>query len=236
MANQHEQDTNKLSTHKNILRRLVQVTMSVLLIAVILLVASGKIDWIYAWILIAASLLVIIINAFIFPPDLISERGRKKENVEKWDRLISGLIMIPWLALYIVAGLDIRFGWSPEFALWIHLAGLVFFILGNAFVSWAMLSNTYFSTAVRIQYDRGHAVSSGGPYRYMRHPGYLGMMVYILSTVLILGSIWALLPASLTVILFMIRTAFEDTTLQNKLEGYTEYAARVKYRLLPGIW
>ncbi|HEX9974327.1 MAG TPA: isoprenylcysteine carboxylmethyltransferase family protein [bacterium] len=236
MANQEEQDTSRLSTRKNIFRRLIQVTISVFLIAIILLVSAGRIEWFYAWVYIVTSVLVVITNAFIFPPELISERGRKKENVEKWDRLMSGLIIIPWLALYIVAGLDIRFGWSPELALWIHIAGLVFFILGNAFVSWAMISNTYFSTAVRIQYDRGHAVSSGGPYRYMRHPGYLGMIISILSTSIILGSIWALLPASLTVILFIIRTAFEDNTLQNKLEGYKEYAERVKYRLIPGIW
>jgi protein-S-isoprenylcysteine O-methyltransferase Ste14 len=210
--------------------------MSVILIAIILLVSAGKIDWIYAWVYITSSLLVIIINAFIFPPELISERGRKKENVERWDRLISGLITFPWLALYIVSGLDIRFGLSLELASWIHITGLVIFVLGNAFVSWAMISNIYFSTAVRIQYDRGHTVSIDGPYRFMRHPGYMGMIIYLLASPIILGSIWALIPASLVVILFIIRTAFEDNTLKNKLDGYKEYAEKVKYRLIPGIW
>ena len=236
MTNQKEQDNSKLDTRKNIFKRLVQVTMSVILIAIILLASAGRIDWIYAWIYIVTSVLVIVTNAFIFPPELISERGRKKENVEKWDRLISGFILFPWLALYVVSGFDIRFGWSPELALCIHITGLVVFILGNALVSWAMISNIYFSTAVRIQYDRGHTVSNGGPYRYMRHPGYLGMIVYHLSTPIILGSIWALIPASLTVILFIIRTIFEENTLKNKLEGYKEYAERVKYRLIPSIW
>jgi protein-S-isoprenylcysteine O-methyltransferase Ste14 len=210
--------------------------MSVILIAIILLVSAGKIDWIYAWVYITSSLLVIIINAFIFPPELISERGRKKENVERLDRLISGLITFPWLALYIVSGLDIRFGLSLELASWIHITGLVIFVLGNAFVSWAMISNIYFSTAVRIQYDRGHTVSIDGPYRFMRHPGYMGMIIYLLASPIILGSIWALIPASLVVILFIIRTAFEDNTLKNKLDGYKEYAEKVKYRLIPGIW
>ena len=99
-----------------------------------------------------------------------------------------------------------------------------------------MISNIYFSTAVRIQYDRGHHGSIGGPYRFMRHPGYVGMIIYLLATPLILGSIWAFIPASLTGILFIIRTAFEDNTLKNKPEGYKEYAERVKYRLIPGIW
>jgi protein-S-isoprenylcysteine O-methyltransferase Ste14 len=236
MTTQIEQDNSKLDTKKNILKRLIQVMMSVILIAIILLVSAGKIDWIYAWVYITSSLLVIIINAFIFPPELISERGRKKENIEKWDRLISGLITFPWLALYIVSGLDIRFGLSLELASWIHITGLVIFALGNAFVSWAMISNIYFSTVVRIQYDRGHTVSIGGPYRFMRHPGYVGMIIYLLASPIILGSIWALIPASLAVILFIIRTAFEDNTLKNKLEGYKEYAERVKYRLIPGIW
>ena len=99
-----------------------------------------------------------------------------------------------------------------------------------------MISNIYFSTAVRIQYDRGHTVASGGPYHYIRHPGYLGMIIYHLSTPIILGSLWALIPASLTIALFIICTLFEDNTLKNKLEGYKEYAERVEYRLMPGVW
>lgn len=236
MTTPTEQDNSKLDTKKNILKRLIQVTISVILIAILLLVSAGKTDWIYAWVYIISSVLVIIINACIFPRELISERGRKKDNIEKWDKLISGLLILPWFALYIVSGLDIRFGLSLELATWIHISGLVIFILGNALVSWAMISNIYFSTAVRIQYDRGHHVSIGGPYRFMRHPGYLGMIIYLLATPLILGSIWAFIPASLTGILFIIRTAFEDNTLKNKLEGYKEYAERVKYRLIPGIW
>jgi len=236
MTTPTEQDNSKLDTKKNILKRLIQVTISVILIAILLLVSAGKTDWIYAWVYIISSVLVIIINACFFPRELISERGRKKDNVEKWDKLISGLLTLPWFALYIVSGLDIRFGLSLELATWIHISGLVIFILGNALVSWAMISNIYFSTAVRIQYDRGHHVSIGGPYRFMRHPGYVGMIIYLLATPLVLGSIWAFIPASLTGILFIIRTAFEDNTLKNKLEGYKEYAERVKYRLIPGIW
>jgi protein-S-isoprenylcysteine O-methyltransferase Ste14 len=223
-------------TRKNILRRIIQVLMSIIITLVILLVSAGIINWIYAWIYTAASVLVIITNAFIFPADLISERGRKKENVEKWDKIITGIIIIPWYTIYIIAGLDIRFGWSPELALWVHLIALFTFITGNALVSWSMIANNYFSTKVRIQYDRGHAVSSGGPYGYIRHPGYIGMIILILATPILLGSIWALVPGFITVILFIVRTSFEDNTLKNKLAGYKEYAERVKYRLMPGIW
>jgi protein-S-isoprenylcysteine O-methyltransferase Ste14 len=210
--------------------------MTVIVTAIILFVSAGRIKWIYAWLLILASIIVVLANALIFPRELISERGRKKENTEKWDKIITGIIIIPWIALYLISGLDIRFRWSPEMTLWIHITGLITFILGNAIVSWAMMANNYFSTTVRIQYDRGHTVSSGGPYRYVRHPGYVGMMIYLISTPIILGSFWALIPAFMTVILFMVRTSFEDNTLKNKLDGYKEYAERVKYRLIPGVW
>lgn len=236
MTNQKQQVNSRLDTKKNILRRFMQVSVSVIIIAMTLFVSSGRIKWIYAWVYIVFSLSVIITNALIFPPELVSERGRKKENVENWDKLISGLITIPWFAIYIISGLDIRFGWSSELALWIHIIGLIIFISGNAFVSWAMISNNYFSTSVRIQYDRDHKVSSGGPYRYIRHPGYLGMIIYLLATPIVLGSIVALIPAILTSLLFIIRTVFEDNMLKNKLEGYKEYAESVKYRLIPGVW
>jgi protein-S-isoprenylcysteine O-methyltransferase Ste14 len=236
MTAQIEQDKRRPDTEKNILRRLIQVSMSVIITLIILLVSAGIINWIYAWIYTVASVLVIITNAFIFPTELISERGRKKENVEKWDKIITGIIIIPWYTLYIIAGLDIRFGWSPELALWVHITALITFISGNALVSWAMIANNYFSTKVRIQYDRGHTVSSGGPYRFIRHPGYLGMIIFLLSTPILLGSFWALIPAIMTVILLIVRASFEDDTLKNKLEGYKEYAETVKYRLISGIW
>lgn len=236
MEDQKEQNNVSPDTGKNILRRLIQVLMSIIVTAMILFVSAGRIKWMYAWLLIAASLLVVLANAFIFPSELISERGRKKENTEKWDKIITGLIIIPWISLYLISGLDIRFGWSPELAGWVHITGLIIFLLGNAIVSWAMIANNYFSTSVRIQYDRGQTVSSGGPYRYIRHPGYLGMSIYLLSSPIILGSFRGLVPAALTVILFVVRTSFEDKTLKTKLEGYKEFADRVKYRLIPGIW
>jgi protein-S-isoprenylcysteine O-methyltransferase Ste14 len=99
-----------------------------------------------------------------------------------------------------------------------------------------MVSNNWFSTSVRIQYDRGHKVADSGPYRLVRHPGYLGMIIYTPGIPLIFGSLWAFLPALLLIILVIIRTSLEDSTLKSKLEGYKEYAERVRFRLLPHIW
>jgi protein-S-isoprenylcysteine O-methyltransferase Ste14 len=221
---------------KNILRRIIQVAGFLLVTAVILFASAGKLSWLYAWLFLAASVLILLINSFLVPPELISERGRKKEDVEKWDRILSSAITVPWLLLYLVAGLDIRFGWSPEMAVWIHIAALFAYLLSNAFVTWAVLSNNYFSTAVRIQFDRGQTVCSGGPYHYIRHPGYAGMIMYNLVTPIILGSFWALIPATLTGILFIIRTQWEDNTLKNKLPGYVDYTKQVRYKLIPGVW
>jgi len=236
MTTQKKLDNDTQNTRKNILKRILQVTIYIILIAIILFVSAGRIDWAYAWIFIATSILIIIINAFILSPELIAERGRKKENVEKWDRSISRLLIFTCLGIYLVSGLDIRFKWSYELSLWIHILGIFTFIFGNVLVSWSMIYNKFFSTAVRIQYERGHIVVNAGPYRFIRHPGYLGMIIYHLAISLILGSLWALIMACLVVALFIIRTIFEDNTLKNKLEGYRKYAEKVKYKLIPGIW
>jgi protein-S-isoprenylcysteine O-methyltransferase Ste14 len=99
-----------------------------------------------------------------------------------------------------------------------------------------MLSNKFFSSVVRIQKDRGHTVVAGGPYRFIRHPGYTGMSAFTLATPLILNLLWALVPAAATAALTLLRTLLEDRTLHNELDGYSDYARRVRYKLMPGFW
>jgi protein-S-isoprenylcysteine O-methyltransferase Ste14 len=169
-------------------------------------------------------------------PELVAERGAPKENVKAWDKTISGLSGLAGLLALVVAGLDVRFAWSPPLALAMQLAGLVLLVLGYALFSWAMVSNPFFSTQVRIQEDRGHVVASAGPYQYVRHPGYVGWIILNLGTPLLLGSPWALIPGALSGLLMAVRTALEDKTLQAELDGYRDYATRVRYRLLPGVW
>ena len=231
-----EEDNGKLDTRKNLLKRLIQVIMQIVLFAVLLFVSAGRLVWYWAWIYLGTYIVIITINAFILPKDLIEERGKSKENVKKWDRVIMTLNIFPALGLLVVAGLNCRFGWSPKMDSWIQAVALVLMILGSVFFTWAMLSNHFFSTVVRIQFDRSHQVATGGPYNYIRHPGYVGFIVINLATPLILGSLWALIPGAIMAVLFIIRTALEDSTLQKELEGYKEYAQKVKYRLIPGIW
>jgi len=157
-------------------------------------------------------------------------------NVKKWDKIISTLNTVPAIGIIIVSGMDSRFNWSQGLSIRFHIVGILLMIFGNVLFTWSMMCNKYFSTLVRIQVERNHTVSTGGPYSFVRHPGYVGFILFNFATPFMLGSLWALIPAGIVFILLVIRTELEDRTLKKELDGYNEYAKRVKYRLMPGIW
>ncbi len=169
-------------------------------------------------------------------PDLLAERLGPRKGGKSWDTAIMGVVGLATLARLVVAGLDQRHGWTGEFSPTLQIVALVVGVIGYVLVVWATGSNAYFSQIVRIQTEREHAVASGGPYRFVRHPGYVGSILYELTLPLLLASWWAFLLGVLNAGLFVVRTAFEDRDLQNELDGYKDYAGRVRYRLLPGIW
>jgi protein-S-isoprenylcysteine O-methyltransferase Ste14 len=230
------QPNGKSDLTSRVRRRMLQVVIQTLLIAAILFIASGRLDWGWAWAYLGVGVGILLINTLVLSPELIAERGQPKENVKDWDRILTTLTLFPTLGALIVIGLDERYGWSPQLAWAIHLIALAFLALGQGLFTWAMASNKFFSTAVRIQMDRSHIVATSGPYQYIRHPGYIGYLVSWIATSLALGSLWALFPAGLVMGLFVIRTALEDRTLLEELDGYQDYAKQVRYRLLPGIW
>jgi protein-S-isoprenylcysteine O-methyltransferase Ste14 len=172
-------------------------------------------------------------------PDLLVERGRslEAEDVKSWDRALVGLVALygPLVTL-VVAGLQQRFGWEPRISLTLQLVALVVLVLGYLVSTWAMAVNRFFSAVVRIQKDRGQTVVTSGPYRWVRHPAYAAGIPAFLATPVMLDAFWALIPAALVVVGVVVRTALEDRTLQEELEGYAAYAQRVRYRLLPGVW
>jgi protein-S-isoprenylcysteine O-methyltransferase Ste14 len=233
-----EKYTNQKSEMRAaIVKRLIQVVVQLLILVALLFISAGRLDWGWAWAYLGVSVGILAVNALVMPPELIAERGQVgKEDIKSWDRVVTTISILPALGAPIVAGLDERLGWSPHLALTVHLVGLAFLVLGQGLFTWSMVSNKFFSTSVRIQMDRDHTVAVGGPYRYVRHPGYVGFIVSALAMPLALGSLWALIPAAMTLCLFVIRTALEDKTLQEELDGYREYAAQVRYRLLPGVW
>jgi len=135
-----------------------------------------------------------------------------------------------------VAGLDALFHWSAGFSLPVEIAGLALIVFGYVLASYAFVENAYFSGTVRIQEERGHKVVSSGPYGWVRHPGYLGNLIASLGMPLLLDSTWAFIPVVIFGAVFFLRTSLEDRFLQGNLPGYREYAQKVHYRLVPGIW
>jgi protein-S-isoprenylcysteine O-methyltransferase Ste14 len=153
-----------------------------------------------------------------------------------WDKVVSGLWAVVGIVQLVVAGLDERYGWSGPLMLSVHVMGIVIYVLGFALFSWAMITNAYFATVVRVQTEQGHRVCTTGPYRYVRHPGYVGAVLQAIGLPLVLGSLWAVLPGIISALLMVVRTALEDRTLRAELPGYVEYTQHTHYRLLPGIW
>ena len=213
-----------------------------LLSAVALFAAAGTLHWAWGWVYVGLSLAVTLASRLIVlrtSPDLLQERARfvQAEGVKPWDRWLMPLVgLIGPMSLALVAGLDHRFGWSPVLPAWQPWGGLVLVVLGYAWATWALAVNRFFSAVVRIQSERGHVVIDTGPYRWMRHPGYAGGALSYLAAPLLLGALWALVPAALTTIALVARTALEDRTLRQELLGYADYARRVRFRLLPGLW
>jgi protein-S-isoprenylcysteine O-methyltransferase Ste14 len=171
-----------------------------------------------------------------FNPELMAERLAPPKGAKTWDRAILSILRLTQLVRYILAGLDQRYGWTGGFPLAAQIAALTVCVLSYALLAWAMASNAFFSQIARIQSDRGHAVATDGPYRYVRHPAYVGMILFDLAMSTLLASWWALIAGGLCAILLILRTALEDRTLQAELTGYVDYARQVRYRLLPGIW
>lgn len=222
-----------------IVKRVAQVLVVLAVQTAILFLSSGRLDWAKAWVFIGLYLLGMVVNASLllhYSPETIAERAEAR-GMKTWDKMVGGLFGIMYfIVMLLVAGLDVRFGWTGRFPLALHIAGTVAFALGFALLIWSMVSNAYFSTVVRVEEDRGQAVCDTGPYRFVRHPGYIGAIVHSLVVPLILGSWWALIPGALAALLMIARTALEDKTLQEELDGYKEYGGQVCYRLLPGIW
>jgi protein-S-isoprenylcysteine O-methyltransferase Ste14 len=224
-----------------IVKRLFQISLLVLIQAAALFGAAWRLNWVEGWAYLGLYLAFIALNAVLMLSkpgsiELVKERSQIKENAKGWDKLIGLFVGLFGPAMLLVAGFDERWSWTPHIAVAVQITAFVAVALGDVLFAWAMASNKFFSSVVRIQQDRGHMVQTGGPYRFVRHPGYAGMVVSALATPLALGSLWALIPAALLIAVMVVRTALEDKTLQRELAGYMDYARQVRYRLLPGVW
>jgi protein-S-isoprenylcysteine O-methyltransferase Ste14 len=224
------------------LRQGIKLVVVYLLIPLILLICGGDLGWWQAW-LYSMLILGAGIGGRILAeqrhPGLTAERQNIEiiQNAKAWDKVLAPLMAVSiGYPMVLVAGLDHRFNWPTEFPLWLIVIGFILISVGYAFAAWALVENRFFYSVVCIQTDRGHVVCDSGPYRFVRHPGYAGNILGLFGIVLALGSVWALIPATLASIIAVIRTALEDQTLQAELPGYRDYAGRVRYRLIPAIY
>jgi protein-S-isoprenylcysteine O-methyltransferase Ste14 len=232
MANQRKSLTPRL---------VIQLLLFIIVIPFLPLLISWSWDWWEAWVYGFINVLGWVISRAMAAkrnPDLITERAQfmKHENVFKWDKILAPLVGFGGGLITLVVGLDILLNWSPAFSILIKIIALAIILAGYIWGSYALIQNRFFSGMVRIQSDRGHQVITSGPYRWMRHPGYAGAILTYLATPLFLDSGWAFIPAVFLVILLVLRTSLEDKVLQVELEGYSEYADKVRYRLFPGVW
>ena len=209
-------------------------------VGVVLMLSSGRWNWWAGWLYVFIFLMFDLATALeVIPkdPTLLIERSKSHPDAKAWDKVIMPLAagLLP-LAGWIIAGLNLRWGWQPSLDRSWQLVGFLLTVFGHAIVVWAMSANTFFSPQVRIQTERGHTVANTGPYKFIRHPGYVGAILFTVGVPILLGSWWALIPNLAAVILFIIRTALEDKTLIEELPGYGDFVKSVKFRLIPGIW
>ncbi|HNZ02009.1 MAG TPA: isoprenylcysteine carboxylmethyltransferase family protein [Anaerolineaceae bacterium] len=224
-----------------IIRVVVMLLLVLVVIPLLPILISGRWNWWEAWVMLAVFVLSFILSRALAvrkSPDILKERANynQHENTQPWDKWLSPLVAFGSVFILLVAGLDALYHWSAGFPLAVEIAGLVLIAGGYILGSYAFIENAYFSGTVRIQDERGHRVVSSGPYGWMRHPGYLGSLVASLGMPLLLDSLWAFIPVVIFGAFFIIRTRLEDRFLQENLPGYREYAQKVRYRLLPGIW
>jgi len=221
-----------------------QVLLSCLMLTIeiiIFFISAGHTNVPRAWIFFSVTFVYLIVSTaalYKLNPELLVQRlKRKREGSKLWDEILmraSNLTVL--IAVLTTAGLDIgRFHWS-DLGVEIAVLGFVPFIVSTVLLNWAMIVNPHFEPTVRIQKDRDHKVITSGPYKIVRHPGYLAGVLFTSSIPLILGSVFTFIPTGIYILLMITRTSLEDRMLHKELDGYPEYAKRVRHKLFPGIW
>ncbi len=206
--------------------------------ALFMFLPAGTWAWAKGWLFIGVFLgTLAVVGLFLWRvnPEVVVARSGFHEGTKRWDKILLALFFPAVYAIVPVAALDERFRWCP-LPWWACGIGYALFLAGMGMVTWAEAVNKFFEVTVRIQADRGQKVIDTGPYAVVRHPGYVAGILFCVGAALCLGSLWALVPAGLASALLILRTRWEDQTLQAELQGYKEYTQRVRYRLIPGVW
>jgi protein-S-isoprenylcysteine O-methyltransferase Ste14 len=218
---------------------LLRTFAALVIILALVFVPAGTLRWPEAWAFLAFYILIVgggVLWMKRKSPELLKERMSNKSDVKKWDKIILSVYTLLFIVMIILIGLDaVRFAWSR--VPWpVEALGFLGCLPVVVLLYRVMVHNPFLSEKVRIQTDRGQIVCTTGPYRHVRHPMYAGVILFIFCFPLSLGSLYGFIPAAGIAALFVLRTSLEDKTLRRELPGYREYAAKVRYRLIPGIW
>lgn len=223
---------------RGLLRRSLLSLLAWVVVVGLALFLPGGIEWRHGWLFFGAFLLTMALAVpYLWRrnPEIFVARSKIHHGTKPWDIVAICFTLSSFMAIFPVAGFDHRFQWSAV-PLWLVLLGYVTWTTGLLGCVWVQAVNKFAEPSVRIQTDRGHAVVETGPYRHVRHPMYASSLLLVFGFGLALGSFWALVPAALASLALIVRTVFEDRTLQNELPGYRQYAERVRYRLVPFVW
>jgi protein-S-isoprenylcysteine O-methyltransferase Ste14 len=218
---------------------LIKHFLGTFLFFAIIFISAGRIVYWQGMIYVSIGFIMVILNYTILQIDseLLKERSKAGEGSKNWDKSILGLSFLVTISMYITAGLDSgRFHWSPYFHWSLYLIGILLTALGQLLFLIAQKQNRFFSSTVRIQTDRDHTVCETGLYKIVRHPAYLGSIIQSIGFPLLFGSLWSIIPISLSVILLIVRTILEDRTLKNELRGYIEYSKKTRFKIIPYVW
>jgi protein-S-isoprenylcysteine O-methyltransferase Ste14 len=219
--------------------RAAQVLVGLFLMMAVFFISAGRIDLPRAGVFFGLYLISLLLNTVIFlkfNPEIIIARSEIRGEMKWWDKTFAVLYTVFILTMFIICGLDVgRFNISST-EMGFFVTGIIIFVVGWVFVTWSMIENKFFETTVRIQNEKDQRVVSTGPYAIVRHPGYVGMILFYGCAPFIIGSLYGLIPALLLAFTFVFRTYFEDKTLCKELSGYEEYTKKVRYRLLPFVW
>lgn len=222
-----------------VLTWVTRMTVFLAVSTTLLFLIAGDWRWSGGWWYLGLQIVSMTLKGFLLiaaRPELQERREKPGEGTQVWDRVLSPLMAFSTLIISFVSALGYRLAGQWELALWLRLLAIVVATAGYLITLWAMRRNAFFEGSVRLQSDQDHQVVSDGPYRMVRHPGYLGVTIYNLAVPVVLESVWGFVAVAFYFIILIWRTALEDRFLRENLPGYAEFAKQTRWRLFPGIW